>query len=51
MFVQISPSSMDSGETLSSLNFASRVRAVEHGPAARKQADPAGSLKLKQMVI
>nr|ACG43046.1 kinesin-4 [Zea mays] len=49
MFVQISPSSMDSGETLSSLNFASRVRAVEHGPAARKQADPAGSLKLKQM--
>ncbi|TVU19285.1 hypothetical protein EJB05_35424 [Eragrostis curvula] len=48
MFVQISPSSSDSGETLSSLNFASRVRAVEHGPA-RKQADPVESLKLKQM--
>ncbi|OEL34460.1 Kinesin-4 [Dichanthelium oligosanthes] len=48
MFVQISPSSADSGETLCSLNFASRVRAVEHGPA-RKQADPAESLKFKQM--
>ncbi|CAL4900603.1 unnamed protein product [Urochloa decumbens] len=48
MFVQISPSSTDSGETLCSLNFASRVRAVEHGPA-RKQADPAESLKLKHM--
>uniref|UniRef100_A0A804QNS1 Kinesin-like protein n=1 Tax=Zea mays TaxID=4577 RepID=A0A804QNS1_MAIZE len=48
MFVQISPSSMDSGETLSSLNFASRVRTVEHGPA-RKQVDPAESLKFKQM--
>ncbi|XP_062231318.1 kinesin-like protein KIN-14J [Phragmites australis] len=48
MFVQISPSSTDSGETLCSLNFASRVRAVEHGPA-RKQVDPAESLKLKQM--
>ncbi|RCV17834.1 hypothetical protein SETIT_3G251500v2, partial [Setaria italica] len=48
MFVQISPSSTDSGETLCSLNFASRVRAVEHGPA-RKQADPAESLKFKQM--
>jgi len=48
MFIQISPSSTDSGETLCSLNFASRVRAVEHGPA-RKQADPAESLKFKQM--
>uniref|UniRef100_A0A0A9CR45 Kinesin-like protein n=1 Tax=Arundo donax TaxID=35708 RepID=A0A0A9CR45_ARUDO len=48
MFVQISPSHTDSGETLCSLNFASRVRSVEHGPA-RKQADPAESLKLKQM--
>ncbi|XP_066361701.1 kinesin-like protein KIN-14J [Miscanthus floridulus] len=48
MFVQISPSSMDSGETLSSLNFASRVRSVEHGPA-RKQVDPAETLKFKQM--
>ncbi|KAL6894004.1 hypothetical protein ACP4OV_008102 [Aristida adscensionis] len=48
MFVQISPSSTDSGETLCSLNFASRVRAVEHGPA-RKQVDPTESLKLKQL--
>lgn len=50
MFVQISPSSTDSGETLSSLNFATRVRAIEHGPA-RKQADPAETLKFKQMVF
>ncbi|KAL6610176.1 hypothetical protein ACP70R_040145 [Stipagrostis hirtigluma subsp. patula] len=48
MFVQISPSSTDSGETLCSLNFASRVRAVEHGPA-RKQVDPDESSKLKQL--
>ncbi|KAL5203150.1 hypothetical protein ABZP36_014102 [Zizania latifolia] len=48
MFVQISPSSADSGETLCSLNFASRVRAVDHGPA-RKQVDPAETFKLKQM--
>ena len=50
MFVQISPSSTDSGETLCSLNFASRVRAIEHGPA-RKQVDPADNFKLKQMVL
>jgi kinesin family protein C2/C3 len=49
MFVQISPSSTDSGETLCSLNLASRVRAIEHGPA-RKQVDPAENFKLKQMV-
>ncbi|KAG1371043.1 kinesin-like protein KIN-14J [Cocos nucifera] len=48
MFAQISPSSADLGETLCSLNFASRVRGVEHGPA-RKQSDPAESFKLKQM--
>ncbi|KAM0916195.1 hypothetical protein ACQ4PT_010291 [Festuca glaucescens] len=48
MFVQISPSSTDSGETLCSLNFASRVRAIEQGPA-RKQVDPAENFKLKQM--
>ncbi|VAH07155.1 unnamed protein product [Triticum turgidum subsp. durum] len=48
MFVQISPSSTDSGETLCSLNFASRVRAIEHGPA-RKQVDPAENFKIKQM--
>ncbi|XP_043692074.1 kinesin-like protein KIN-14S isoform X5 [Telopea speciosissima] len=48
MFVQISPSAADLGETLCSLNFASRVRGIEHGPA-RKQADPTELLKYKQM--
>ncbi|KAF6173958.1 hypothetical protein GIB67_039909 [Kingdonia uniflora] len=48
MFVQISPSSADVGETLCSLNFASRVRGIEHGPA-RKQADPTELLKYKHM--
>ncbi|KAI3881960.1 hypothetical protein MKW92_030720 [Papaver armeniacum] len=42
----ISPSSADSGETLCSLNFASRVRGIEHGPA-RKQSDPTEIFKLK----
>lgn len=49
MFVQISPSAADLGETLCSLNFASRVRGVEHGPA-RKQADATELLKYKQLV-
>ncbi|XP_072961067.1 kinesin-like protein KIN-14J [Typha angustifolia] len=49
MFAQISPSSADLGETICTLNFASRVRGIEHGPA-RKQSDPAESFKLKQMV-
>eukprot|EP00898_Chlorokybus_atmophyticus_P003991 jgi/Chlat1/4593/Chrsp290S04351 len=35
MFVQISPSEADCSETLCSLNFASRVRGVELGPARR----------------
>ncbi|CAE6123972.1 unnamed protein product [Arabidopsis arenosa] len=48
MFVQISPSSADLGETLCSLNFASRVRGIESGPA-RKQADVSEHLKSKQM--
>ncbi|KAJ4772659.1 Kinesin-like protein [Rhynchospora pubera] len=48
MFVQISPSSADLGETTCSLNFATRVRGIEQGPA-RKQTDPAESFKLKQM--
>ncbi|KAK9919823.1 hypothetical protein M0R45_028398 [Rubus argutus] len=48
MFVQISPSSSDLGETLCSLNFASRVRGVESGPI-RKQADLTELLKYKQM--
>ncbi|XP_077218466.1 P-loop containing nucleoside triphosphate hydrolases superfamily protein [Tasmannia lanceolata] len=48
MFVQISPSAADLGETLCSLNFASRVRGIEHGPA-RKQSDPIEFFKYKQM--
>ncbi|KAM7469316.1 hypothetical protein LguiA_007499 [Lonicera macranthoides] len=48
MFVQISPSSADLGETICSLNFASRVRGIEHGPA-RKQADMTDLFKYKQM--
>ncbi|KAK9161217.1 hypothetical protein Syun_007558 [Stephania yunnanensis] len=49
MFVQISPSAADLGETLCSLNFASRVRGIEQGPA-RKQADHSELYKYKQMV-
>ncbi|KAI5062062.1 hypothetical protein GOP47_0022601 [Adiantum capillus-veneris] len=48
MFVQISPSELDAGETLCSLNFASRVRGVELGPA-RKQLDSTDTVKYKQM--
>lgn len=48
MFVQISPSAADLGETLCSLNFASRVRGIESGPA-RKQADHSELFKYKQM--
>ncbi|PWA81070.1 P-loop containing nucleoside triphosphate hydrolases superfamily protein [Artemisia annua] len=48
MFVQISPSSADLGETVCSLNFASRVRGVEHGPA-RKQTDVTELFKYKQL--
>ncbi|XP_030455870.2 kinesin-like protein KIN-14R isoform X2 [Syzygium oleosum] len=46
MFVQISPSDKDSGETLSSLNFATRVRGIELGPA-KKQIDPNELQKMK----
>ncbi|KAF7139372.1 hypothetical protein RHSIM_Rhsim07G0213200 [Rhododendron simsii] len=46
MFVQISPSVQDMGETVSSLNFASRVRGVELGPAKR-QIDMGELQKLK----
>ncbi|KAL8205915.1 hypothetical protein R6Q57_009466 [Mikania cordata] len=48
MFVQISPSSSDLGETICSLNFATRVRSVEHGPA-RKQAEVTELFKYKQL--
>ncbi|XP_040378751.1 kinesin-like protein KIN-14E [Oryza brachyantha] len=49
MFVQISPSDNDVSETLSSLNFASRVRRIELGPAKR-QVDTAELQKVKQML-
>uniref|UniRef100_A0A0D3FCX9 Kinesin motor domain-containing protein n=1 Tax=Oryza barthii TaxID=65489 RepID=A0A0D3FCX9_9ORYZ len=49
MFVQISPSNNDVSETLSSLNFASRVRRIELGPA-KKQVDTAELQKVKQML-
>ncbi|RVW19643.1 Kinesin-like protein KIN-14S [Vitis vinifera] len=48
MFVQISPSAADLGETLCSLNFASRVWGIESGPV-RKQADLTEIFKDKQM--
>lgn len=50
MFVQISPNASDVGETLCSLNFASRVRGIESG-TARKQTDLTELFKYKQMVI
>ncbi|PKI42097.1 hypothetical protein CRG98_037550 [Punica granatum] len=49
MLVQISPSDKDLGETLSSLNFATRVRGVELGPA-KKQIDPNELQKMKTML-
>ncbi|KAL1569701.1 Kinesin-like protein KIN-14R [Salvia divinorum] len=49
MFVQISPSDQDLSETLSSLNFATRVRGVELGPA-RKQVDTQELQKIKTML-
>jgi kinesin family protein C2/C3 len=49
MFLQISPNENDLGETLCSLNFASRVRGIELGPAKR-QLDNAEFLRYKQMV-
>ncbi|XP_031279205.1 kinesin-like protein KIN-14R [Pistacia vera] len=49
MFLQISPSEQDLGETLSSLNFATRVRGVELGPA-KKQIDTGELQRLKLML-
>ncbi|KAJ8424329.1 hypothetical protein Cgig2_003524 [Carnegiea gigantea] len=49
MFVQISPNENDLSETLCSLNFASRVKGVELGPA-KKQLDNSEFLRYKQLV-
>lgn len=49
MFVQISPSEQDLSETLSSLNFATRVRGIELGPA-KKQIDTSELQRMKLMV-
>ncbi|KAL9145704.1 hypothetical protein ABFS82_13G061000 [Erythranthe guttata] len=49
MFVQISPNENDLTETICSLNFASRVRGIELGPA-KKQMDKTELVKYKQMV-
>jgi len=50
MFVQISPNENDLSETLCSLNFASRVKGVELGPA-KKQLDNSEFLRYKQLVM
>ncbi|OAY33502.1 kinesin-like protein KIN-14R isoform X2 [Manihot esculenta] len=49
MFVQISPSEQDLSETLSSLNFATRVRGIELGPA-KKQIDTSELQRMKLML-
>ncbi|KAH7513257.1 hypothetical protein FEM48_Zijuj12G0178100 [Ziziphus jujuba var. spinosa] len=48
MFVQISPNESDLSETLCSLNFASRVKGIEMGPAKR-QFDTSELLRHKQL--
>ncbi|XP_021764618.1 kinesin-like protein KIN-14Q isoform X2 [Chenopodium quinoa] len=48
MFLQISPNENDLSETICSLNFASRVKGVELGPA-KKQLDNIEFLRYKQL--
>ncbi|GAB4846713.1 hypothetical protein Ancab_025719 [Ancistrocladus abbreviatus] len=49
MFVQISPNEKDLSETICSLNFASRVKGIELGPA-KKQLENTESLRYKHML-
>ncbi|XP_042025542.1 kinesin-like protein KIN-14Q isoform X1 [Salvia splendens] len=49
MFVQISPNENDLTETLCSLNFASRVRGIELGPAKKQMDNKTELFKYKQM--
>ncbi|XP_019445365.1 PREDICTED: kinesin-like protein KIN-14R isoform X9 [Lupinus angustifolius] len=49
MFVQISPLEQDVSETLSSLNFATRVRGIELGPV-KKQINTGELQKVKAML-
>ncbi|XP_021866884.1 kinesin-like protein KIN-14Q isoform X2 [Spinacia oleracea] len=49
MFLQISPNENDLSETICSLNFASRVKGVELGPA-KKQLDNTEFMRYKQLV-
>lgn len=44
MFVNVSPTEQDAGETLCSLNFAARVRGVLLGPA-RRHVDSGGEVQ------
>ena len=50
MVVQIAPVERDICETVCSLNFAQRVRAVELGPATKRTLGPASEkLKTKEL--
>jgi kinesin family member C2/C3 len=49
MFVQISPNEHDVGETLCSLNFASRLRGIDLGQA--KKQDDIGQLSRQKLMV